>query len=176
MRSFEQGHPWADKARKKLDAIAAARRTYQRRKGSVDAIGVLGRLAEVATRLLDRLSERISLGEIGSLTPSGDTRVRRDKVLPVLRALLLQPTLPHLLYSSRSVTPAAGLRLRELRRSSHERLGPVALAGVVPQALCQQCLLQAVALAWRGSRRSQRREFGTAIAVSTCCCDGKVGR
>ena len=40
----------------------------------MDAIGVLGRLAEVATRLLDRLSERISLGEIGSLTPSGDTR------------------------------------------------------------------------------------------------------
>jgi hypothetical protein len=78
LRPFEQGHPWADKARKKLDAIAAARRIYQRRKGSMDAIGVLGRLAEVATRLLDRLSERISLGEIASLTPSGDTRVRRD--------------------------------------------------------------------------------------------------
>jgi replication initiation protein RepC len=78
LRPFEQGHPWADKARKKLDAIAAARRTYQRRKGSVDAIGVLGRLAEVATRLLDRLSERISLGEIASLTPSRDTRVRWD--------------------------------------------------------------------------------------------------
>lgn len=40
----------------------------------MDAIGVLGRLAEVATRLLDRLSERISLGEIASLTPSRDTR------------------------------------------------------------------------------------------------------
>jgi len=78
LRPFEQGHPWADKARKKLDAIAAARRTYQRRKGSMDAIGVLGRLAEVATRLLDRLSERISLGEIASLTPSGDTTVPRD--------------------------------------------------------------------------------------------------
>ena len=78
LRPFEQGHPWADKARKKLDAIAAARRTYQRRKGSVDAIGVLGRLAEVATRLLDRLSERISLDDISSLTPSGDTTVRRD--------------------------------------------------------------------------------------------------
>ena len=47
LRPFEQGHPWADKARKKLDAIAAARRTYQRRKGSLDAIAVLGRLAEV---------------------------------------------------------------------------------------------------------------------------------
>jgi hypothetical protein len=78
LRPFEQGHPWADKARKKLDAIAAARRIYQRRKGSMDAIGVLGRLAEVATRLLDRLSERISLGEIASLTPSGDTTVPRD--------------------------------------------------------------------------------------------------
>lgn len=78
LRPFEQGHPWADKARKKLDAIAAARRTYQRRKGSMDAIGVLGRLAEVATRLLDRLSERISLAKIASLTPSGDTRVRQD--------------------------------------------------------------------------------------------------
>jgi hypothetical protein len=78
LRPFEQGHPWADKARKKLDAIAAARRIYQRRKGSMDAIGVLGRLAEVAMRLLDRLSERISLGEIASLTPSGDTTVPRD--------------------------------------------------------------------------------------------------
>ena len=78
LRPFEQGHPWADKARKKLDAIAAARRIYQRRKGSMDAIGVLGRLAEVAARLLDRLSERISLGEIASLTPSGDTTVPRD--------------------------------------------------------------------------------------------------
>lgn len=78
LRPFEQGHPWADKARKKLDAIAAARRTYRRRKGSMDAIGVLGRLAEVATRLLDRLSERISLGEIASLTPSGDITVPRD--------------------------------------------------------------------------------------------------
>jgi hypothetical protein len=78
LRPFEQGHPWADKARKKLDAIAAARRIYQRRKGSMDAIGVLGRLAEVATRLLDRLSERISLGEIASLTLSGDTTVPRD--------------------------------------------------------------------------------------------------
>jgi len=37
----------------------------------MDAIAVLGRLAEVATRLLDRLSERISLDDIASLTPSG---------------------------------------------------------------------------------------------------------
>ena len=44
----------------------------------MDAIAVLGRLVEVATRLLDRLSERISLDDIASLTPSGDTRVRRD--------------------------------------------------------------------------------------------------
>jgi len=78
LRPFEQGHPWADKARKKLDAIAAARRTYQRRKGSTVAIRVLSRLAEVAARLLDRLSVRISLDEIASLTPFGDTRVRRD--------------------------------------------------------------------------------------------------
>ncbi len=44
----------------------------------MDAIAVLGRLAKVATRLLNRLSERISLGEIASLTPPGDTRVRLD--------------------------------------------------------------------------------------------------
>lgn len=78
LRPFEHDHPWADRARKKLDAIAAARRTYQRRKGSMDAIAVLGRLAKVAARLLDRLSERISLDEIASLTPSGDTTVRRN--------------------------------------------------------------------------------------------------
>jgi hypothetical protein len=78
LRPFEEVHPWADKARKKLDAIAAARRTYQRRKGSTVAIRVLSRLAEVAARLLDRLSERIALAEIASLTPSRVTTVHRD--------------------------------------------------------------------------------------------------
>tara|TARA_B100000678_G_scaffold265555_1_gene249768 strand:- start:6818 stop:8284 length:1467 start_codon:yes stop_codon:yes gene_type:complete len=98
LRAFEGPSAEADRARKKLDAIAAARRTFQRRKASLEAVSVLRRLSQTAERHLERITQRLAGGKTGQLTDENDTRVQPNQ---------------HHLYSPNSIpVPVDGLAER----------------------------------------------------------------
>lgn len=74
VRAFED-EAWAQKARKKLQAIAAARLCYARRTVSLEAINVLDRLAEVSARLAARLIAKVDGSISTKLAEKNGTRV-----------------------------------------------------------------------------------------------------
>ncbi|MEM6409952.1 MAG: helix-turn-helix domain-containing protein [Pseudomonadota bacterium] len=79
IKPFEENASWAQKARKKLEAISAARRQFSRRTASRNAVRTLKRLADAAGRLLTRISLRIT-SEISRANPDQTTtRVQPEK-------------------------------------------------------------------------------------------------
>lgn len=79
IRPFEEDQEWARNARKKLEAISAARRRFGRHKASRKSVRTLKSLAETAQRLLDRITLRIT-DEISQPNPrKTDTRVQQER-------------------------------------------------------------------------------------------------
>ena len=78
VRAFEQ-ESWALTTRKKLKAIADARRMYGRRRLSLDVIDKLERLALASERLIERLTRLVSCEHRPLLTEASDTRVQLEQ-------------------------------------------------------------------------------------------------
>ena len=66
---------WAHRARRKLAAIADARRVFGRRRVSLEGIAALRRLAKASERLVEKLLGLVSSGEANQLTDPSNSRV-----------------------------------------------------------------------------------------------------
>lgn len=78
VRAFDEAS-WAPKTRKKLEAIADARRLYGRRRLSLDVIHKLERIALASERLIERLTRLVSCEYQPLLTEESDTRVQLEQ-------------------------------------------------------------------------------------------------